>query len=117
MGEVRVNVEVSNGSGGPVRQFDMVVDTGSSLATLPDSVLRQELKIEPTDEANFKMANGEVVTMPVGLASLTIEGITLPNRVVFGPDDMYLLGLVAIENAGLIPDTTNQRLIRMDFKW
>lgn len=64
MGEVRVNVVVGNGNGGPTKEIEMLVDTGASFAMIPESILTDELEIEPDEEIDFVLANGDRISLP-----------------------------------------------------
>lgn len=110
MGDVIVNVGVSNSNGGPVQFVEMLVDTGATHAVFPARLLHR-LGVASKDTVEFVLANGEVEAYPVGEANLTIQGVTKTNSVVFGKGADSLLGVVPLQNAGFIPDTTNHQLI------
>ena len=69
------------------------------------------LGVEPVDEMEFTLADGRLVSLPVGDVYLTVENRTAPSRVVFGEDGQCLLGATTLQVLGLIPDTTNHQLI------
>ena len=111
MGEFTARVSVNDGNGGVTRSVDALVDTGATYAVLPRSILRDELGVEPVDEMEFTLADGRLVSLPVGDVYLTVENRTAPSRVVFGEDGQCLLGATTLQVLGLIPDTTNHQLI------
>jgi predicted aspartyl protease len=111
VGEFTARVSVNDGNGGVTRSGDALVDTGATYAVLPRSILRDELGVEPVDEMEFTLADGRLVSLPVGDVYLTVENRTAPSRVVFGEDGQCLLGATTLQVLGLIPDTTNHQLI------
>ena len=111
MREFAAHVGVSDGGGGPTRWVDALVDTGATYTVLPDSVLRQQVGVEPKEHLEFTLADGRPVVLPVGEARLTVEGREATNRVVFGEAGQYLVGATTLQVLGLIADTTNHKLI------
>ena len=111
MGTFNARIGVNNGNGGKQPWVDVAVDTGATYTALPDPMLREQLGIAPMDAMEFTLADGRVERLPVGLAWLTVGGQQLPHRVVFGHEGQYLLGATTLQVCGLIPDTTNHRLI------
>ena len=111
MGTFKAYVGVSDGNGGAMQWVDAQVDTGATWTVLPDSFLREQLGVTPLDEAEFTLGDGNLVRLPTGLAWLVVEGKQLPHRVVFGREGQYLLGATTLQACGLIPDTTNHKLI------
>ena len=112
MGEFSVSVGVSDGNGGPVQYVSAKVDTGATWAVLPDSLLRERLRIKPRGSpVTFTLADNSKVTLPVGDARFYVEDFESYSPVVFGPEGKYLLGATTLQTLGLIPDTTNERLI------
>ena len=99
---------------GPITWVNALVDTGATYTVLPDSMLRQRLGLNPIEEKVFAYGDGTVVRLPIGQVRLTIDGRELVNVVVFGEEDQYLLGATSLQTFGLIPDTTNHRLIPLE---
>ena len=78
---------------------------------LPASLLKNTLGLSPSEEQSFTLANGESHRYGLGEARFKIAGRERTTPVIFGPDDVYLLGAVSLESFGLIADTTGRRLI------
>ena len=111
MGTFQARIGVNDGNGGATKWVDADVDTGATYTVLPDTLLREEIGVWPSGQMEFTYADGREVLLPVGVACLHVEGQELPNRVVFGEDGQYLLGATTLQVFGLIPDTTNHKLI------
>ena len=111
MGVFETRVGVSNGNGGPTEWVDALVETGATWTVLPDAVLRDRVGVRPQGHREFTLADGRQVSLPVGQASLLIDGEANFCRVVFGEEGRYLLGATTLQDFGLIPDTANHRLV------
>lgn len=111
MGVFEVEIGVQNGNGGPVELVTATVDTGATYTVLPDALLRERVGILPNITEDFTLGDGSVRRYGTGQALLSIEGREFVSRVVFGNEDQYLLGATTLQVFGLIPDTTNHRLI------
>ena len=111
MGAFEVRIGVSNGNGGPTRWVDAMVDTGAVYSVFPESLLREEVGVEPKRSMSFAIADGNQITLPVGEARIVAEGMDAFSPVVFGNEDRYLLGATTLQALHLIAETTNHRLI------
>lgn len=111
MGMFTVKVGVCSARKGDVRYVDALVDTGASHSTFPESFL-QELGIEKLGHPKpFETAHKELLDLYTGEARLIVKGETRTVPVAFGSADRYILGATALQNFGLIPDTTAEELI------
>jgi clan AA aspartic protease len=116
MGEVRVEIVVANPRTG-VRSDAMVAlaDTGATLTVMPGEVL-ESLAIPRLRRAPFVLAAGRRAQRDVGEAAVSIDGDSVPCRVVFGEQgDAILLGLTVLEQLGLAVDPVQRRLIPADY--
>ena len=85
------------------------------------SALLSELGVEPSIEREFTLADGSKRLMGLGEVRFRIDPAEVGNgnaavdevtsRVVFGPEDRFLLGAVTLQSFGLIADTTHHKLI------
>ena len=110
MGMFSARIGVSDGNGGTPRYVDATVDTGAVYTLLPANLLRR-VGVEPYGHETFEIADGTTVELPVGEARITIGDKGRVSPVVFGDSERYLLGAITLQTLGLIPDTTNHRLI------
>lgn len=86
-----------------------LVDSGAVFSVIPSSVLKK-LAIRPTDKQKFSLANGEILEKEVGNALFEYSGKLRSSPVVFGEEDIYLLGAVTLESLGVILDPINREL-------
>ena len=89
--------------------FQFLVDSGAVYTVMPERDLRS-LGIEPTSTEVFILANGERLEKPVGNAYFEFQGKLRAAPVVFGDDDIYLLGATTLEALGLILDPIHRQL-------
>ena len=111
MGTFTARIGVSNSSGRVPEWVDALVDTGATFTVLPASLLRERVGVTPTRQMTFTFADGRERPMPVGEARLFVNGMDAVSSVVFGNEGQYLLGATALQELGLIADTTNHELI------
>ena len=86
------------------------VDTGATHTMLPASLLYR-LGVQSTNSETFRLANGQPMTSPTGMAHISIGDTNWPCPVIFGPEDQYLLGATTLQNFSLVVDPTNNTLI------
>ena len=120
MGAFEAKVAVGRDKSGPFREVTALVDTGATYSMLPSTLLR-ELGVEPSIEREFTLADGRKQRMGLGEVRFRIDPAEVGNgngavdevtsRVVFGPEDRFLLGAVTLQTFGLIADTTHHKLI------
>ena len=92
------------------RNIDVVVDTGAAHSFLPASFL-ESLGVPRTRTRGFKLADRTRKTYDLGEARFRIEGREMNSPVVFGDEDVCLLGATTLGIFDLIADTRNRRLI------
>ena len=106
-----VKMEVGSLSGGEFVAVNALVNTGSSLAALPASLLHRLGVIEER-RRRFELANGDVVEYPVGPARVRLAGQDGIIQVVFAPEDFApRVGAVTLSSLCLQPDPVEQKLI------
>ena len=110
MGSFEVMVGVASPGSSEFQDIEVVVDTGAAHSFLPASFL-EDIGIPRTRARAFKLADGTRKTYDLGEARFRIEGREMNSPVVFGDEDIALLGATTLENFDLIADTTNLRLI------
>lgn len=95
-----------------VEQF--LVDSGASHTVLPESIWKS-LGLEVQDQIRIRLADGRIVTRPVGFAMIRFDGHVAPSRVILGEaDDSKLLGVVTLEEMGLALDPLKRTLSAME---
>ena len=111
MGQIEQRVGVSNGNGGREQTVLALVDTGATHTVLPDSLLREQLGIEPKREEVFTFGDGRTAKLFMGEALIRVAGREATSPVVFGAEGQFLLGATTLQVLNLIPDTTHHTLI------
>ena len=110
MGTFTVQATVGNLDAAEQEQVEALVDTGSTFSALPASLLRR-LDIAPTLTRRLRLANGQVEEYQAGTACFAVNGRDGVAMVVFGPEDVYLLGATTLESLLFVVDPVNKRLI------
>jgi len=88
------------------------VDTGSEHTWLPAAKLERVGIRREKKDVSFIMANGEIVTRPVGFAIIRVNKYFTIDEVVFAqPGDLLLLGARTLEGLNLTVDATRKKLV------
>jgi clan AA aspartic protease len=114
MGFTHVKVAVRNpAKSKKAWQGTFLVDTGAIDCLVPGKYLRK-LGIEPRAKWTYELADGSEVEMDIGVAEVELMGRIIGTTVIFGPDGAEpILGVTALESAGIVVDPRNQRLRRL----
>ena len=96
--------------GGDMLPVDAVVDTGASDSMFPASLL-ERLHIEPRGSYPCRYANGESEDRYYGVAAIRIGEETNICPVIFGPEELFLMGATTLEIFKLAVDPVGQQLI------
>jgi clan AA aspartic protease len=114
MGATHVTVAIVNPTD-PERRWEglFLVDTGATDCYVPASKLR-EVGIEPSGKRTYELADGSELRLSVGVARVEFMGDIVGATVIFGGEDSEpILGVTALESAGIEVDPVNQRLKRL----
>lgn len=117
MGVTHVTVTVSNlARDGKPYEADFLVDTGAVDCLAPGDEL-SAAGIVPEGKAVYELANGEPIECEYGFARVRFVGSETVAQVVFGPPGTEpILGVVALENAGIVVDPVSRTLLRLHAK-
>ena len=98
------------GPGGE-RRVRFLVDSGATYSLLPHDVW-QAIALEPTREVDFALADGSTVHRRVSECRVELAEGAAHSPVVLGEpgDDQALLGVVTLENLGLVFDPFSRTL-------
>ncbi len=89
------------------------MDTGATDCLVPASALHG-IGVEPIGTRAYELADGTRQDYPFGLAQIEILGEVTAGRVIFGPEEVEpILGVTALESAGLTVDPTTQQLKKL----
>lgn len=95
-----------------VVEDEFLVDSGASITVLPQA-LAKKLKIKPSYEKDFVLADGKIVKRKIGYALISINGMTAPSPVVLGKkNDSKLLGALTLEAMGFALDPFERRIYK-----
>ncbi|MCY3805985.1 MAG: clan AA aspartic protease [bacterium] len=113
MGQTHVMVTVRN-----PREDDrcwegrFLVDTGATDSLVPRRCL-EAIGIEPRARRRYRLADGTELEFDTALAELEFMDDLASVRVIFGDDDAEpLLGVIALESAGIVVDPEGGQLMR-----
>lgn len=111
MGTFTVPIRIGNLAGAQFVDITALVDTRTTYAALPGSILTQ-LGVEQEGYRRFELADNRIVEYPIGHARIRLEGQEVIVLVVFAPEDTDpLLGATVLELFSLAVDPVHQRLI------
>lgn len=92
------------------REVELVVDTGATYTVLSARTLG-ELGVRAVRTIKLRLADNRVIEKPLGEIGVEIEGYRASaTPVVFGDEDIHLLGAVTMEQLGLAPDPIEKKL-------
>ena len=114
MGATHVTVTIRNPAA-PDSAWDglFLVDTGATDSLVPGPHL-EAIGLVPKSRRVYELADGTEITMDVTTADIEIMGEIVGGTILFGePDAEPLLGVTALESAGIEVDPVNQRLKRL----
>ena len=117
MGVTRVTTTVRNLTGrGKGFTAEFLVDTGAVDCLAPGDVLRKA-GIKPEGKAVYEPANGQPVEFEYGFARVAFIGAETVTQIIFGPEGCEpILGVVALENTGVMVDPKTKTLHRVHAK-
>ena len=111
MGILKVTIEVGDSQGRQFEELDVTVDTGSTYTAVPKAML-QRLGIPVERSLPSETADGRIVPVDVGEATIRLEGLQFHTPVIFAEEnEPSLLGVVSLEQAALAVAPVAGRLI------
>jgi clan AA aspartic protease len=114
MGLTHVTTTVWNlAKEGQPYEAEFLVDTGAIDCLVPrDALLAAGVKVER--KKVYELANGQPVEYEVGFARVAFMGEETVAQVIFGPQQAEpILGVVALENTGIVVDPVTNTLKRL----
>lgn len=113
MGLTHVAVELKNLDTKESYTGNFLVDTGAWHSMAPASELKK-IGIKPMAKRTYELANGQLVDYEVGPIEMWFLGELALTEILFGPENTEpILGVLALESAGFLVDSKNQRLTKM----
>ncbi len=114
MGATHVTVAIRNPAE-PNRVWEglFLVDTGATDCLVPRQHL-EAIGLVPKGQRTYNLADGSEIRMDVTVAQVEFMGETVGSTIVYGAADAEpLLGVTALESAGIEVDPLNQSLKRL----
>ena len=114
MGAVHVTVTIRNPAE-PSRSWEglFLVDTGATDSLVPKPHL-EAIGLASKGERVYETADGRKLKLHVTTAEIAFMGDFTAGRIIMGDDDAEpLLGVTALESAGIEVDPVNQRLKKL----
>jgi len=103
-GFVRVKAKVWNvESLENVKEVILLAGTDAIYTVLPESLLKS-LGVKSIGKRKFKLANNQIIEKEVGIIGIEVNGVKTYTITVFGDENVYLLGVVTLEELGLEVD-------------
>jgi predicted aspartyl protease len=102
------------GSGRRSEVLDFLVDSGAQYTLLPEAIWKR-LRLKPKRSESFRLVDGTVVERPLSECVIEFAGKSGHTPVILGQpgDDQPLLGVVTLEELGLILHPFNRQLLPM----
>ncbi len=115
MGVFKVKGKVWNISTPSITQeVELIADTGATYTTLPTSLL-SALRVMRVRKIRLRLANGRSVARGLGQVGIEVEGKWVSfTPVVFGDEDVHLLGAVTLEELSLAADPIGKKLVEAE---
>ncbi len=114
MGATHVSVTIRN----PMErerswEGSFLVDTGATDSLVPRPHL-EAIGIEPEGKRTYELADGSEISVDIAIARIEFMGDFVGGTIIFGEEGAEpLLGVTALESAGIEVDPVNQRLKRL----
>ena len=111
MGTFTYPLHITGMDGEHSLDVEATVDTGALYTMLPARTLRG-LGVGQIDRRRFLIGDGSTVSMDIGQAWVTLDGLSIVTIVAFGKENASpVLGAYTLEGFGLAVDTVKQRLV------
>jgi clan AA aspartic protease len=97
-------------------EAEFLVDTGAIDCLVPEShLVKADISVEGKEI--YELANNQPVEYRYGFARISFMGYETVTQVIFGPEESDpILGVAALENAGIGIDPVSKTLKRMAAK-
>ena len=87
------------------------MDTGSTYSMMPTSMLKSMGIIPDEGEEEIFDAFNQSHRMSLGIMRIEYGGKSRPCMVLFGPENQYILGAIALESLAYMVDPVGRQLI------
>jgi len=98
------------------RKVHFLIDSGASYSLLPNEVWTA-LELQPKRTATFTLADGTTIDRDISECHIALAGENGHTPVILGePGDEPLLGVITLENLGLVLDPFKRTLQAMKLR-
>ncbi len=98
------------------RQIQLLVDSGASYSLLPEDVWN-DLEIKPQEKLSFVLADGTKIERRASECKIRLNGKERHTPIILGePGDEPLLGVITLENLGMVLDPFKRELRQMQLR-
>jgi clan AA aspartic protease len=113
MGQFHLSVQIREPRTLQSTQADLLVDTGALYTSVPAAVLDQ-IGVPRLLEQDATVADGRRIRRWIGDVIVEWQGYVGLTPVIFGePDDVPVLGVMALQSMGLAVDPVRHKLIEV----
>ena len=113
MGIITISTTITDLTGKRKVSGEFLVDTGAAYTVLPKN-MAEKLGLKSQKTQKFSLADGSIVQRKLSSAIVKIDGQEAASTVVIGQkDDSPLIGVITLENMGLMVDPFKRKLIPM----
>jgi clan AA aspartic protease len=113
MGLTHVSVTIKNPKTDEYFESRFLVDTGAMDSLVPASDLTK-IGIQPVGKKTYELADATRIEFDYGLAVISFMNETTAGQILFGPENAEpILGVIALESAGMVVDPINLTLKRL----
>lgn len=113
MGITNIFATITSINGKKKVKGNFLVDTGAAYTVVPLEMVKK-LGLKPDRIQKFSLADGTMVERKLSSAIVEIDGQKAASTVVIGEKgDSPLLGVITLENMGLMVDPFKRKLIPM----
>lgn len=110
MGITNISATITNIENKKKATSEFLVDTGAAYTVIPQEMVKM-LNLKSDRTQKFSLADGTTVKRKLGSAFVEINGQKAPSTVVIGEKgDSALLGVITLENMGLMVDPFKREL-------
>jgi len=95
-------------------EVELIVNSGSTYTVLPESLLKN-LMVKPMRTIKLRLADSRIVEKALGEIRIAIDEYSASaTPVVFGEEEVYLLGAVQWSNSDLLQTPLKKRLVLVE---
>ena len=115
MGIVHKDIQIGHTDGGDMSPIRAMVDTGATWSCFPASLLNT-MHVLPVEQRTCLLADNSKKEYGFGIVQIDVDGRRFPCPVLFGEEEVYLLGATTLEIFNLMVDPIQEQLVPREFR-